>query len=470
MNNPYLPLLYQAADKYGVPRDLAVRVVNQESGFNPNSTSSAGAYGITQLMPKTAASLGVNRYDPAQNIDGGMRYLGMQLAKYKSVPLALAAYNAGPGRTDAFLSGRSGLPNETVNYIKSITGSKGPSMPTQQPVLYGGAAPGALSSGQTNNRRSLADRLQQAAIGLMSISNPAGAAAMASGTKAFKDSNKFGLTPVWTKDAAGNYVPLQMNNAGGASPIPLPPGLKAVLPTTTLDFGNSLGVLRRGDTVPAAVYPKAGPLSPDEVPTTDQNGNITGAKPLPNSKLDKQIQPKEKQAIGQNRVALGVSDAIDAYTKLHRMGDMSMPTDSVTGKIGNAENYMANSPAGQFIGRLFGTARQTQLNKIAATTSTLLNAVRQSTGMSARAMDSDKELEFYQKSIGSPTNDYLSNLAILDAVDMQYGTGDTVKKMVSPQVYKQIHREGARIANEHPLPKPQTGTPSSGGITIRPIE
>jgi soluble lytic murein transglycosylase-like protein len=111
----------QAARKHGVPEELFLRLVNQESRFNPKAKSHAGAIGLAQLMPGTARELGVDPHDPKQNLDGGARYLMEQYKEFGSWRLALAAYNAGPGAVKK----HKGVPpyRETKDYVKKIWGS-----------------------------------------------------------------------------------------------------------------------------------------------------------------------------------------------------------------------------------------------------------------------------------------------------------------------------------------------------------
>lgn len=107
--------------------------VETESAFNPGAVSDKGAIGLGQLMPATAAKLGVDPHDPAQNLDGAARYLIAQLGRFQRVDLALAAYNAGPDAVDAY----RGIPPfaETTAYVRRVL------------ALYGGAVGAKVTNG-----------------------------------------------------------------------------------------------------------------------------------------------------------------------------------------------------------------------------------------------------------------------------------------------------------------------------------
>jgi soluble lytic murein transglycosylase-like protein len=117
---PYVAMARQAAQQHNIPEDLFLRLVQQESGWNPRARSPKGARGLAQLMPATARGLRVNPDDPAQNLEGGARYLRLQYDRFRSWRLALAAYNAGPGAVEKY----GGVPpfRETRGYVKAILG------------------------------------------------------------------------------------------------------------------------------------------------------------------------------------------------------------------------------------------------------------------------------------------------------------------------------------------------------------
>ncbi|WP_152474710.1 lytic transglycosylase domain-containing protein [Roseovarius sp. THAF9] len=116
----YLNVAKDSARRHGIPENLFLRLVQQESGWNPRAKSHKGAIGLAQLMPGTANYLGVDPNDPRQNLDGGARYLAEQYRTFKSWRLALAAYNAGPKAVQKY----NGIPpyKETRNYVKIIYG------------------------------------------------------------------------------------------------------------------------------------------------------------------------------------------------------------------------------------------------------------------------------------------------------------------------------------------------------------
>ena len=118
----------QYATQYGIPQDLFLKQINAESAWDPQAVSRVGAYGLGQLMPATAAELGVDPRDPAQNLEGAARYLRQQYDRFGDWRHALAAYNAGPSRVEQY----GGIPpfEETQNYVEKIMG--GPSVSTKE--------------------------------------------------------------------------------------------------------------------------------------------------------------------------------------------------------------------------------------------------------------------------------------------------------------------------------------------------
>ncbi|MFC3179928.1 lytic transglycosylase domain-containing protein [Cypionkella sinensis] len=116
----YLEVAKAAARKHGVPEDVFLRLVQQESGWNTGAVSVKGATGLAQLMPGTADRLGVDINDPGENLEGGARYLRMMYDRFGTWKLALAAYNAGPLAVEK----HGGVPpyDETENYVLAILG------------------------------------------------------------------------------------------------------------------------------------------------------------------------------------------------------------------------------------------------------------------------------------------------------------------------------------------------------------
>ncbi len=127
-NDTYWNIAWNAATHYGINPNLFERQINQESGFNPSASSPAGAEGIAQFMPATAASMGVNPWDPTSALYGAASLMSQLSNQFGgNYAQALAAYNAGPGAVQyAIHAGGSSwyyyLPAETQNYVTVIMG------------------------------------------------------------------------------------------------------------------------------------------------------------------------------------------------------------------------------------------------------------------------------------------------------------------------------------------------------------
>lgn len=115
----YLPHVYAAEARFGLPAGLLDALIWTESRYNPFAISRAGAAGLGQLMPGTAKELGVaDRFDPLANLAGAARYLRQMLDRFGTVHMALAAYNAGPGAVER--AGGIPLNGETPAYVRDV--------------------------------------------------------------------------------------------------------------------------------------------------------------------------------------------------------------------------------------------------------------------------------------------------------------------------------------------------------------
>jgi hypothetical protein len=116
-------MIEAAATKHRMPVDFFTRLIWQESSFRPGVSSRAGAQGVAQFMPGTAAERGLaDPFDPEQAIPKSAELLSDLRARFGNLGLAAAAYNGGPARVETWLAGRGGLPGETRGYVSIITG------------------------------------------------------------------------------------------------------------------------------------------------------------------------------------------------------------------------------------------------------------------------------------------------------------------------------------------------------------
>jgi hypothetical protein len=149
---PYRELVSAAASRYGVDAELITSVIAVESNFDPKAVSRKNARGLMQLLPETAARLGVKDvFDPKENIDAGTRYLRDLLQMYNNdLVLTLAAYNAGPDRVQQY--GTVPPFAETISYVRKVkrtyekNKTTGATKPTSPHATTTGNSPGATSA------------------------------------------------------------------------------------------------------------------------------------------------------------------------------------------------------------------------------------------------------------------------------------------------------------------------------------
>lgn len=130
-SDEYAAMIADAARRVSLPASWIAAVLRAESGGNPRAVSPVGAMGLMQVMPGTWRAmaarydLGADPFEPRANIQAGAAYLRLMWERYGDLETMLAAYNAGPGRTDAFLAGRRTLPGETTEYVARVMGMIG---------------------------------------------------------------------------------------------------------------------------------------------------------------------------------------------------------------------------------------------------------------------------------------------------------------------------------------------------------
>jgi soluble lytic murein transglycosylase-like protein len=157
--HPYAVAVTEAAQRFGIPETWIWRVMHAESRGNRRAVSPAGAMGLMQVMPGTWSMLtsrhrlGRNPFDVRANILAGAAYLRAMWDRYRDIRLMLAAYNAGPGRVDAYAAGRRGLPAETLAYVAGIAPALGSTTHNPAAAALPSAAPGWRDAGIFADRK-----------------------------------------------------------------------------------------------------------------------------------------------------------------------------------------------------------------------------------------------------------------------------------------------------------------------------
>lgn len=153
----YRTIATRTAAKHKIPRGLFLSLIQHESGWNPAARSPVGAIGLGQLMPGTASGLGVDPYNPVQNLLGAAKYLRQQYDTFGSWKLALAAYNAGPGAVQKY----GGIPpyKETQNYVRNVLGAAGDTDSIGGGAPVAAPPPAATSLAAPDTRRQLAQAM-----------------------------------------------------------------------------------------------------------------------------------------------------------------------------------------------------------------------------------------------------------------------------------------------------------------------
>lgn len=157
--HPYAAPVTEAAQRFSIPETWIWRVMHAESRGNRRAVSPAGAMGLMQIMPGTwnmltsRHRLGGDPFDVRANILAGAAYLRAMWDRYRDIRLMLAAYNAGPGRVDAYAAGRRGLPSETLAYVAGIAPALGSATRNPAAAALPPAAPGWRDAGIFADRK-----------------------------------------------------------------------------------------------------------------------------------------------------------------------------------------------------------------------------------------------------------------------------------------------------------------------------
>lgn len=280
----FRPLFQEAAEKYGISAELLEAVAKQESRFNENAVSPAGAQGLMQIMPATANALRINAFDPAQAVDGSARLLSQHLRRFGSIPLALAAYNAGPGAVQKY----GGIPpyRETQGYVSKIMADLERRTSAAAPVSFYSqpTSPAPADRGQTNLPKEVAAKAAPVANIAPVVSSPIVPATStepidivaAAKAQAEANTSRVASTPATT---AAGPTPTTANptNPTTTTQAPTTPAKPATVATTTPATGATSSVVAtpRSQTPPSVVAKIVWPTGPSVSPAAGAWGPNT---------------------------------------------------------------------------------------------------------------------------------------------------------------------------------------------------
>lgn len=293
----------------------------------------------------------------------------------------------------------------------------------------------------------------------------------------------YGNSPIWATDQQGNPVLVQVSNRGNAKPVNLPQGVTPQRgQTKTVDLGDKIGVLdangmligyqakgigpdrqiKDGQIITLPAMAGGQTPIPDGGPSIMQAGGMPGTEnippqnmgqagvstvalpPSPEEQRKTEEQDKSKGALSQT-----LSDMVNSYLKLKELGGV---VDPDAGALDNAQAWVGATGFGQAIGSAFGTEEASIRQRILNSQPALINAIRQATGMSAKGMDSNAELQFFLQQATNPQKDIISNLAAIDALDRTYGLGGVLKDTLTPEMYKRVRGQAELLKKKAPAP------------------
>jgi hypothetical protein len=202
------------------------------------------------------------------------------------------------------------------------------------------------------------------------------------------------------------------------------------------------------------------PIAPGGAPAASIPINV--AATAAQKKIGEYQGGEVQRTEGKTRLDGIITGIAHDYLTLDKSGGIVNPDK------GTGDNLIArarSSGIGQTIAGATGSQEQSVRQRVNNSRPLLIQGIMQATGMSARAMDSNKELDFYLQAVSNPQSDLHSNLVALDALDRTYGLGGVLKKTLPPELYAKVARDSAAALARRPIPPPTPQSPNSGPVT-----